>query len=144
MGFLLLALGLLSIAFGLVYFFKMKRMASAPFRKTGEIAAQPSVADPRGMISAEGRIIATSPARAPCSGLACVYYEVDVEREWEKTIKTEKGNRKETGKARITTEKGGAVFQLDDGSGPVSIDARNGADVDLMKSHEQRIPVGTT
>ncbi len=138
MGFLLLALGLFSMAVGLVYFVKMKRVASAPFRRTGEIAAEPKVADSRGMVSTEGRVVALSPSRAPCSGRACLYYEVTVERHWERTVRT----RKETGKTQIAVEKAGALFQLDDASGPVSVDARDGADVDLAKAHEERIPVG--
>jgi hypothetical protein len=144
MGFLLLALGLLSMAAGVVHFFKMKRMASAPFRRTGEIAAGAEVADPRGMVSAEGRIVALSAARAPCSGRACLFYEVEIERHWEKTVPTQKGSRKEVGKTRVATEKGGAVFLLDDGSGPLSIDARDGVDAELTTSHDQRIPTGAT
>jgi hypothetical protein len=144
MGFVLLALGLLAIAFGLFYFFKMKRLASAPFKKTGEIATQPSAADARGMISAQGRVIATSPARAPCSGQACLYYEVTVERHWERSVATKNGTRKESGKTQVAKEHGGAVFQLDDGSGPLSVDSRDGADADLTRSHDQRIPVGET
>ncbi len=141
-GAILLVIGLIALVVGIVFFLKMKRMAAAPFRKTGEIAANPGVADAKGMISTEGQIVAQNAIRAPCSGQPCLYYEIAVEREWEKMVTTQQGTKKQTGTTKVTTNKGGAIFQLNDGSGPVTVDAREGVDADLAKSHEQKVPIG--
>src|SRR5215472_1995795 len=142
LGAILLIIGLIAVVIGVVFFFKMKRMAAAPFHKTGEIGQNPGVADAKGMISTEGQIVAQNAVRAPCSGQPCLYYEVTVEREWEKMVTTQQGSKRQTGSTKVTTNKGGTIFQLNDGSGPVSIDAREGADADLQKSHDQKVPVG--
>jgi hypothetical protein len=142
MWLLLLIVGLVALAIGLRFFLKMKKLASAPFKKTGEIAANPAVADAKGMISAEGQIVAPQPVTAPCSGQPCLYYEVTVEREWEKMVKTQKGNERRTGTTKVVTNKMGAIFHLDDGSGPVNIDAREGVDGELQKTHDERVTIG--
>jgi hypothetical protein len=147
MGFVLLALGIASLVAGGVFFLRMKRMESAPFRSTGEIARDPGVVDPRGMISTEGEIVSDAPALGPCSGKACLYYDVRVERHWDKTIPSPaaSSNKTATGRTEILARKGGILFELDDGSGPVSVDARSRerVDCDLTPSHDQRIPIGT-
>src|SRR5215472_12624474 len=144
LGAILLVIGPIALAVGLVFFFKLKRMAAAPFHKTGEIAQNPAVADAKGMVSTEGQIVAPNAVRAPCSGQPCLYYEVTIEREWEKMVTTQQGTKKQTGTTKVTTNKGGAMFQLNDGSGAVSIDAREGVDADLSKTHDQKVTIGMT
>src|SRR5215472_14436950 len=144
LGAILLIIGLIAVVIGVVFFFKMKRMAAAPFHKTGEIAQNPGVADAKGMISTEGQIVAQQPVRAPCSGQPCLYYEVEISREWEKMVTTQQGTKKQTGTTKVTTNKGGAMFQLNDGSGPCNIDAREGVDADLSKTHDQKVTIGMT
>jgi E3 Ubiquitin ligase len=140
-GFALLVFGIVALALGTRAFFAMKELAIAPFRRTGEIAKDPALADHRGMVSAEGRIVADSPARAPCSGRDCLYYEVRIDRLWEKSIPVAKGTKTESGQVEVTTKRGGARFRIDDGTGPLAVDARHGAECDLVESHAQRIPV---
>jgi hypothetical protein len=142
LGVILLIVGIIGLVVGVVFFLKMKRMAAAPFKKTGEIATNPGVADAKGMISTEGQIVAQNAIRAPCSGQPCLYYEVTIEREWEKMVTTQQGTNKQTGTTKVTTNKGGAIFQLNDGSGGVNVDAREGVDADLQKAHEQKVPIG--
>jgi hypothetical protein len=142
LGVLLLIVGLVGLAIGVVFFMRLKKLASAPFRKTGEIAGNPTVTDAKGMISTEGQIVAPQPVRAPCSGQPCLYYEVTIEREWEKMVTTQQGTSKKTGTTKVTTNRGGAIFQVNDGSGAVNIDAREGVEADLNKVHDERVTIG--
>ena len=65
------------------------------------------------------------------AGDPCVYFEIEVIQEWSKHVITEDGSKTEKGKDTIQTVKSGAVFFVDDGSGPVAIDPRQGMDVEL-------------
>jgi hypothetical protein len=145
-GFVLLTLGIAALVLGTLSLFEGKRLAVAPFHGTGDVAKDPGVADLRGMISAEGKVVEPLPLRAPCSRRPSVYFEVRVYRHWEKTgpplgDKRDKSGKTTTGRDEVATRWTGGLFQIDDGSGPVSIDARRGAECDLVKNHEQRIEV---
>lgn len=137
LGFFLVFLAFAGLLFGLLQHLKGKKILAAPFRKTGEIAQNPGVADAKGIVSCEGAVSAQQPAIAPCSGTACIYYEIQVVQEWSKHVMTENGSKTEKGKDTIQTVKSGAVFFVDDGSGPIAIDPREGMDVELDKSFEQ-------
>src|ERR1019366_4856698 len=50
-----------------------------------------------------------------CSGQTCLYYEVTLDREWERPVLTGSGAKKETGSTRVTPSRRGAIFQLGDG-----------------------------
>ncbi len=136
-GFFLLALAIGGLVFGFLQRSKMKKILSAPFKKTGEIASNPQVADAKGTVSCEGAIQVQQPLVAPCSGKPCVYYEIKVERMWEKTVNTENGTKTEKGTSTVSTTEQGSQFYVNDGSGPVGIDAREKVDTDLTKSFEQ-------
>jgi len=137
LGFGLVFLALIALVFGLLQHLKGKKILAAPFKKTGEIAQNPAVADAKGIVSCEGGVSAQQPAFAPCSGTPCVYFEIEVIQEWSKHVITEDGSKTEKGKDTIQTVKSGAVFFVDDGSGPMAVDPRQGMDVDLDKSFEQ-------
>jgi hypothetical protein len=137
LGFFLVVLAFVGLLFGLLQHLKGKKILAAPFRKTGEIAQNPGVADAKGIVSCEGAVSAQQPAVAPCSGTPCLYYEIQVVQEWSKHVMTENGSKTEKGKDTIQTVKSGAVFFVDDGSGPIAVDPREGMDVDLDKSFEQ-------
>lgn len=136
-GFLLVLLAFVALVFGLLQRSKGKKILAAPFKRTGEIAQNPGVADAKGIVSCEGAIAATQPMMAPCSGQPCVYYEIEVIQEWEKHVLTEDGSKTEKGKDTIQTVKQGPVFAVDDGSGPVYVNPNEGMDVELDKSFEQ-------
>lgn len=136
-GFLLIALALLALVIGIVQRGKGKKILAAPFRKTGEIAQNPSVADAKGVVSCEGAVAVQQPVLAPCSGKPCIYYEVEVFQEWSKTVVTENGTKTEKGSTSVQIVKSGAVFFLNDGSGHVAVDPREGMQVELDKSFEQ-------
>ena len=142
LGFFLVFIAFVGLLFGLLQHLKGKKILAAPFRKTGEIAQNPAVADAKGIVSCEGAVSTQQPAIAPCSGTPCLYFEIEVIQEWKKHVITENGSKTESGKDTIQTVKSGAVFFLDDGSGPVAVDPREGMDVQLDKSFEQQQNVG--
>lgn len=128
LGIAMLVIGAILALIGVLQKSKAKKILDAPFKKTGEIAANPSVADAKGRVSAEGNMVVQQPLTAPCTNTPCVYYELEVERQWEKSVLTENGTKTEKGWSTISTQKNGVSFTIDDGSGPVGVDAR--ADVD--------------
>ena len=134
MGFLVLLVGFAVLAFGLFNHFKGKRILAAPFKTTGDLAKNPSSPDPKGAMSTEGRVLAPAESLlAPCSKTPCLYYEVKVERLWEKVETSEDGSKTVKGSDTLTTLKNGAMIRLDDGSGPIEVDLSKGADFDTMK-----------
>lgn len=137
LGFFLVFVAFVAGLFGLVQHLKGKKILSAPFKRTGEIAANPGVADAKGIVSCEGAVQPLQQFVAPCSGQPCLYYEVEIIREWEKTVSTEDGVKTEKGKDSLQTVKSGPVFAVNDGSGPVYVNPDGGMDVELDKSFEQ-------
>jgi len=136
-GFLLLGLGVIGLIIGLLQMLKMKKILAAPFKKTGEIASNPAVADAKGMISTEGAVSNDHAFIAPASQKPCLYYEIKVERMWEKTVATENGVKTEKGTSNVHSHEEGTTFFLNDGSGPVKVDAREKVNVELTKAFEQ-------
>lgn len=137
LGFFLVFIAFVAGLFGLVQHLKGKKILSAPFKRTGEIAANPGAADAKGIVSCEGAVQPLQQFVAPCSGQPCLYYEVEIIREWEKTVSTEDGVKTEKGKDTLQTVKSGPVFAVNDGSGPVHVNPDGGMDVELDKSFEQ-------
>ncbi|MBX7101211.1 MAG: hypothetical protein K1X89_26075 [Myxococcaceae bacterium] len=134
MGVLVLIVGLGVLGFGFWNHLKGKRILAAPFKTTGELKKDPTSSDPKGAMSTEGAI--KPPAKqllAPCSGTPCIYYEVKVERLWEKVETTQDGTKTVKGSDTLDTVKGGAIVQIDDGTGSVEVDFSKGADFDNFK-----------
>lgn len=134
MGIILLIIGLAALGFGFMQHLKGKRILAAPFKKTGDIARDPTSSDPKGAISTEGKV--NAPAQtllSPCSKSPCLYYEVKIERLYEKEEKTQDGWKTVKGSDTLDTLKGGAVATLDDGSGAIPVDFSKGGDFDNFK-----------
>jgi len=135
MGLILLVIGLAALGFGFMQHLKGKRILAAPFKKTGDIARDPTSSDPKGALSTEGKV--NPPAQAllsPCSKTPCLYYEVKIERLYEKEEKTQDGWKTVKGSDTLDTLKGGAVASLDDGSGAIPVDFSKGGDFDNFKA----------
>ena len=134
MGIFLLIVGLAVLGFGLYNMMAAKRVLAAPFKKTGELAKNPVSEDPKGAMSTEGKVIPPAVTLlSPASKQPCLAYELKIERMYEKTETTQDGTKTVKGTETLDTIKGGAVFGLDDGSGPFNIDVSKGADFDNMK-----------
>jgi hypothetical protein len=142
MGILLVLIGLALLGFGLAQKLKGNRILAAPFHKTGEISKNPSVADAKGMVSTEGAILAPKPLLSPCSKTPCLYYEVKIERSWEKQEQTQNGVETKKGSSKVSDMKDGAVFQLDDGTGPINVNLKDGADVETKKTYDDKVKIG--
>jgi hypothetical protein len=81
-GFVLLGIAVLATIVGIVQRRKGKMILATPFKRTGEIAANPRVVDAAGNVSCEGAVQLQAPAIAPVSGTPCLYYEVELIQEW--------------------------------------------------------------
>src|SRR5437016_5729217 len=135
-GFFMLGVAVLLALGGLVQRNKAKKILAAPFHKTGEAASNPSVVDARGMVSTEGAVATSTPLGSPQTGTPCVYFEYKLEKEIEEYKTTDRGTQKSKRWDDVEDRKQGTVFQLDDGSGPISIDATQGAlDCDLKQTY---------
>jgi hypothetical protein len=90
--------------------------------------------DPKGAISTEGRVVSPQTSLlSPCTQQPCLYFEVKIERLYEKTETTEEGTKTSKGSDTLDTVKSGTIFGLDDGSGVMMVDVSKGADFDNMK-----------
>src|SRR6185436_18778779 len=97
------------------------RVTDAPLAPTGEVARRGrEVAGPKGQISAQGTVVCQQPLYAPFSGQPCLYYEITCTAKW-KSGDTHKSEV-------IDRQKMAAQFAIDDGSGPVWVDAREGGE----------------
>ncbi|MHB8872990.1 MAG: GIDE domain-containing protein [Myxococcaceae bacterium] len=145
MGVLLLLIGLAVLIFGLTQHFKGKRILAAPFKKTGEIAKDPTSPDPKGAMSTEGAAIAETPLLSPCSKTPCLAYEVEIQREWEKQEQTQDGVKTKSGSTKEESLKQGMTFKLDDGTGPIPVDCSKAdvSDFDTTKSQfTEKVKIG--
>ncbi|MFI5298538.1 MAG: GIDE domain-containing protein [Polyangiales bacterium] len=137
LGFFLIALALVAIGVAAFKFMQVKKLSTSKLSKTGELAGNPALAGPKGDCSVEGNVVVQQPLVAPCSGKPAIYYEIVVKRKWEKYVTTEDGQKKETGSETVSTVKQAASFTVDDGSGPIAIDARQDVDADTVQSFKQ-------
>jgi hypothetical protein len=127
MDLLVTSSALTALALGLRYVLR-RPLAVA---RTGEVANNPSE---QGTLSLQGTVQPQSKLlRSPCSQQPCLFYEVVIERRFEKVLNTKRGTTILTGFERVERLVGGSTFELDDGSGPVSIDA---SDATLTPLHD--------
>ena len=125
-GIALLALGLIGLIYGIVQRLKAGRLTDAPLVSTGDVAMRGrAAAGPKGQISAQGNVICHQPVIAPFTGIQCLYYEIKCTARWKDG---------DTAKSKIIDEqKVAAQFMIDDGSGAVAVDAREGGDFEPMQ-----------
>jgi hypothetical protein len=127
---LIVVAGIIALIFGALQKYKAGRLASAPFAKTQAVATHgASVANPKGAISVEGAVRCERPLISPVSGTPCLYYKVKVVGSWKEGDTTKSKD--------YHVDEQAAAFAVDDGSGPVIIDARKGGDFDLEKKFDQ-------
>jgi hypothetical protein len=117
----LAALAIIAIIWGILQKMKAGRVADAPLASTGDAARRGAeVASPKGALSAQGRVVCAQPLVSPVTGTPCLYYRLRVTAMWKD------GNVEK--KKEFTDERMAATFAIDDGSGPVHVDARKGGD----------------
>lgn len=120
-GMLVVALGIIGLIYGVFQKVKAGRVMDAPLAATGDVTRRGrEVAGPKGQISAQGNVVCQQPLIAPFSGQPCLYYRIKCTAKWKDG---------DTHKEKILDDtKMAAQFSIDDGSGPVWIDAREGGD----------------
>ncbi|WP_394835338.1 E3 ubiquitin ligase family protein [Pendulispora rubella] len=121
LGLVVVATGLVGVIWGIFQRLKAGRLSGAPLVRTGDAAARGGqVASSDGAISVQGNVICQRPLLSPVTGTACLYYSL-------KTVASWKEGENEKSKV-LDDRKVAARFAIDDGSGPVWIDASNGGD----------------
>jgi hypothetical protein len=129
-GLVLVALGIIGLIYGIMQKLKAGRVADAPLVSTGDAAQKgAAVASPKGAISAQGNVLCQQPLISPVTGTPCLYYMLKVTASWKD------GDTQKT--KELTKEKRAAQFAIDDGSGPVWIDARDGGDFEPTQKKEE-------
>jgi E3 Ubiquitin ligase len=127
---LLIVAAIVALIFGGLQKFKAGRLAAAPFVKTNDVATKGnSVAGQKGAVSVEGNVGCPQPLVSPVTGTPCLYYKVKVVGSWKEGDSTKSKD--------YYTDEQAVGFNLDDGSGPVPIDARKGGDLDLDKKYDE-------
>ena len=143
MGFLMLAIAVIAVIYAFVMKSKGNRILAAPFHKTGE--AKVANADPKGMISVEGKVHVEQALLSPCTNTPCLSYEVEILRDYEKeSVGSDGKTSTSKGSEKVETLKMGSVFSVDDGSGLVKVDITEGADAEEKKTFEDKVKLGFT
>ena len=123
-GGLVFAVSVCVVLFGAYKKWQAGKLASAPFVGTGD-AASGSGAGPKGEISTYGAVKCDKMLTSPATGTECLYYELKVVGSWKEGDSSKSKD--------YVHEKIAAPFQLDDGSGPVIINAGDGGDFDGLE-----------
>jgi hypothetical protein len=125
-GIVIVALGIIGFIWGVMQKLKAGRVADAPLASTGDVVQKGSaVAGPKGQISAQGNVTCQQPLISPVTGTPCLYYSIKTTAAWKE------GQNEKT--KIIDEQKVAAQFAIDDGTGPVWIDAREGGDFEPSK-----------
>jgi hypothetical protein len=138
-GFAALLLACLSTLWGVLERRKGQRIIRTPFRPTGDVA-RTSLHEPSHDVSCEGRVHAPDPVLSPCSGTPCLYWEIEVVQHWRKPVMGENGVKDQNGRDTVVTERGGVLFYVDDGTGPVAVDPRQGIECELTRAFDTMTP----
>ncbi|MEZ4298888.1 MAG: GIDE domain-containing protein [Polyangiaceae bacterium] len=134
-GFLLVALGIIGLIYGLIQRSKAGRVTDAPHVSTGDAAARGAqLAGPKGQISAQGGVMMQQPIYSPVTGTPCLFYELKVTAEWKEGDSSKSKD--------LDHQKVAAQFAINDGSGPVWIDLREGGDFEPMQSKDMEQSTG--
>lgn len=129
-GSILLVIGIAALAWGVYNRLRIGRVAGAPLARTGDLAARgAAVAGDRGAVSVEGAVACGQPLLSPVTGTRCLYWEIEVTKVWKS------GDKRHT--KELAHEKRAAAFHVDDGSGPVAVDASQGGDFEPMQTKSE-------
>ncbi len=129
-GLVILTLGIVGLIWGVLQKVKAGRVADAPLASTGDVVHKGgAVAGAKGQISVQGIVHCKQPLIAPFSGTPCLYYRIKCTAEWKDG---------DTNKSKVLDEqKVAADFAIDDGSGAVRVDAREGGDFEPTQTKRE-------
>jgi hypothetical protein len=126
---ILVAGGIVAFIVGGYLKFKGGRIAKTPFVPTGNAASNPSVADSSGRVSVQGGVQCPQPLLSPVTQTPCLYYDLKVVGTWKEGDSHKSKD--------YVHEKVAAPFSIDDGSGPLQVDASKGGDYDTQKTFDE-------
>lgn len=129
-GLVCVTLGIIGLLWGIFQKVKAGRVADAPLAPTGDVARRGrEVAGPKGQVSAQGKVTCATPLVAPFSGTPCLFYKIKCTAEWKEG---------DVSKSKVLDEqKVAADFAIDDGSGSVRVDAREGGDFEPSQTKRE-------
>lgn len=134
-GIAIVALGLIGLIYGIFQKVKAGRLMDAPLASTGDVAQKgKGVAGPKGQISAQGNVGCPQPLVSPVTGTQCLFYSIKCTAEW-KDGETKKSKT-------LDEQKVAAQFSIDDGTGAVWIDAREGGDFEPSQKKSETKSTG--
>jgi hypothetical protein len=126
-GSILVIIGVVALIWGIYNKMRAGRVAGAPLIKTGDAASKgAAAAGEKGAASIEGAVACAQPLTSPVTGTPCLYYELRVTKSWKE------GEAHKT--KELVKEHRAASFTIDDGSGPVPVDATEGGDFEPMQT----------
>jgi len=142
-GLVLIAAAIAAFVIWVIQNGKAGKIKTVPFKKPSEIAQQgANAADAKQMVSTEGQV-AGQPIAAPMSGMACLYYELQVTRGYHTQSRNAQGQTtKSHGTKTVLERKEGTIFNLTDGAGAVAVDCTKAPAMDLKQAHRNRINQG--
>lgn len=131
---LLIGIGIIVLIYALMQRAKVGRV-SAPLFKTGALAqGGAAAAGDGGKASVEGNVVCPQPLISPCTGKQCLYFHVKIvgrRKEGDKTVEN-----------TLRDDKQAAQFAIDDGSGPVAVNAIEGGDFEPDEKFVERTKTG--
>lgn len=129
-GVVVLVVGLIGIGWGIFQNMRAGRLGDAPLVSTADAALRGAqVAAPNGAISVQGNVVCERPLVSPVTGTQCLYFTITATAYWRN------GDDKKS--ETIANISDAAGFALDDGSGPVWIDATQGGDFEPEQSRSE-------
>ena len=131
-GLIIAGVGLLLALAGLIARKQAGRITAAPFVKTGDAARA------AGDTSAQGTVSVQLPLGAPCTNTPCAFYKLAVEIK----VKERKGTETTTKWKKLFEHVNGTMFAIDDGSGPVWVQASEAMDGELEQTFSGAPPGG--
>jgi hypothetical protein len=126
---IIIAASIIALVWGIFQKVKAGRVMDAPLVRTGDAGQRGAqVANPKGGLSAQGNVLCQQPLTSPMSGVPCLYYSLKVTASWKE------GDATKT--KELQHHKMAAQFAIDDGTGPVWVDATEGGDFEPNKTQE--------
>lgn len=129
-GGVVVLVGLLSFGAGAGAKGRIEQISGASSITTADAAK----ATPGGFVCVRGRTICDAPVMSPVTGTKCLSFTYSADAEYSERVvdKTDPNKTKtETKHRSLGDDKQIAKFALDDGSGPVRIDAAAGGDIEM-------------
>lgn len=125
-----LVLSLLGLLFAVLAWFQnraLRRLASAKIVATADVGS--------GVVCCRGKVTTESPVTAPISKTPCAYWEIEIDAR-----RPNEGGRRSSSYVQLDLKRGGGTFQVDDGSGPVTVSS-DGFEGGLVRTYRGRAPL---